>query len=369
VRPTRIALDVTPELIGSTGVARYTRELRHALQRRDDCEVRAFAIGRIAERIPAGIRHVPVPLRLVHAAWRKTGLPLAEQIVGRVDLVHSLDLIPPPTRLPLVVTVHDLVTRQLPSLHNRRARLMQQGQLAALDGAAAILAVSHSTAQDLIEIGVDPVRIDVTPNGLTALPAPVESPIGAGPFVLAVGTLEPRKGHELLVRAFAAAHLDSVKLVLAGPTAGRAEELQLLGRELGIGDRLTILGRVSDATLAGLYRDATVLCMPSFGEGFGLPVLEAMAAGLPVVASDLRAVREVANGAAEVFEAGDAASLTAALQRLLADPKLREKRRRQGLERACTFTWEATAEATVQAYHSALRTTAQEPRIESVVLT
>jgi len=358
-----------PELIASTGVARYTRELRRALERRDDCEVRAFAIGRVTERIPAGVRHVPVPLRLVHAAWRTAGLPLAEQIVGPVDLVHSLDLIPPPTRLPLVVTVHDLVTRHLPALHNRRAQLVQQGQLAALGDAAAILAVSHSTAQELIDIGMDPARIDVSPNGLSALPAPVEPPIGPEPFVLAVGTLEPRKGHELLLRAFAAARLDGVKLVCAGPTAGRSEELHRLSRELGIADRLTILGHVSDRTLAGLYRDATVLCMPSFGEGFGLPVLEAMAAGLPVVASDLPAVREVSNGAAELFGPGDAAALTAALQSVLADPKLRDRLRRQGLERASSFTWEATAEATVRAYHTALRARAQETRIKGVVLT
>lgn len=369
MRPIRVALDVTPELIGSTGVARYTRELRRALERRGDCELRPFAFGRVTEPIPGGVRHVPVPLRLVHAAWRRTGLPRAEQIVGRADVVHSLDLIPPPTRLPLVVTVHDLVTRQLPSLHDRRAREMQQGQLAALDRAAAILAVSHSTAEDLIDIGVDPVRIDVTPNGLSALPAPAEPPIGPGPFVLTVGTLEPRKGHELLLRAFSDAGLGDVKLVFAGPAAGRSDELQLAGRELGISDRLKILGRVDDTVLAGLYRDATVLCMPSLGEGFGLPVLEAMAAGLPVVASDLPAVREVANGAAELFEPGDAASLTAALQRVLRDSELGERLRTDGLKRASRFTWEATAEATVHAYRGALNAQAQETRIQGVVLT
>ena len=110
----RIALDVTPELIGSTGVARYSRELRRALQRRGDCEIHPFAVGRRFQPLPAGVRHLPVPLRVIQRSWAAVELPRAEHLAGAVDLVHSLDLVPPPSARPLVVTVHDVVTAERP---------------------------------------------------------------------------------------------------------------------------------------------------------------------------------------------------------------------------------------------------------------
>ena len=350
----RVALDVTPELIAATGVARYTRELRRALQAREDCAVHAFGLGRRREPIPEGVRHIGVPLRAVHAAWRTIGLPRAEQISGPVDIVHSLDLVPPPTRLPLVVTVHDLVTTDLPGLHPRRSAEMQRQQQQALGRAAAIAAVSASTAGALEAIGVPRARVHITPNGLTRLPAAEDPPVPERPFVLMVGTLEPRKGHELLLQAVAAAPTD-VGIVFAGPPNGRDTELRALADHLGLGVRLTILGRVGDGVLAGLYRDATLLCMPSLGEGFGLPVLEAMAAGAPVLASDLPALREVAGAAAEFFPPGDTTALAASLTGLLHDPDRLAELRARGQRRAERFTWEATAEATVVAYRAALQ--------------
>jgi glycosyltransferase involved in cell wall biosynthesis len=232
---------------------------------------------------------------------------------------------------------------------------MQRQQLAALDRASGILTVSRSTAERLIELGVDPERIHVTPNGLPELPPPAPPPLDGSPFILMVGTLEPRKGHELLLRAAAAAELPGLGIVFAGPTEGREAELRTLAEGLGLADRLTILGRVDDAVLAGLYAQAALLCLPSLGEGFGLPVLEAMAAGLPVVASDLPAIREVAGEAAVLVATGDVVALGAALQRATSDPELRGQLRRQGLARAATFTWEATADATVKAYQAALQ--------------
>ena len=349
----RIALDVTPELIGSTGVARYSRELRGALQQRDDCEIHPFAVGRRSQPLPAGVRHLPIPLRVIQRSWAALGLPRAEHLAGPVDLVHSLDLVPPPSARPLVVTVHDVVTAERPDLHAARARRMQAGQWGALTRAAAVLAVSRSTADALVARGVDPARIHVSPNGLTPLPAPVDPPVPAGPFVLAVGTMEPRKGHDLLLRAAALVPGD-VSIVFAGPDPGRGEALRALAHELGLGQRLTLLGPVSDAVLAGLYRDATLLCMPSLGEGFGLPVLEGLAAGTPTVASDLPALREVAGEAALLVAPGDVAALARALSAVLTDSGLRTRLRAAGPARAARFTWAATAEATVAAYRAAL---------------
>jgi glycosyltransferase involved in cell wall biosynthesis len=350
----RVALDITPELIAATGVARYSRELRRALTRSERCRVAPFAIGRATHPVPQGTRYIRVPLRLVHRAWQLGSWPRAEQLTGAADLVHSLDLVPPPTRLPLVVTVHDLVTVDLPQLHPARAREMQRRQLSQLHRAAAITAVSRATADALADRGVDPRRIHVTPNGLSELPAPVDPPVPDRPFVLAVGTLEPRKGHDLLIAAFAEAASDGTALVFAGPTAGREQELHAQAVRLGVADRLMILGRVPDRVLSGLYRHAALLCMPSLAEGFGLPVLEAMSAGLPVIASDLPAIREVAGEAALLFAPGDRDALAEGMRRLQTDDELRDRLRHAGPERARSFSWEATATATLRAYEAAI---------------
>lgn len=360
----RVALDVTPELIASTGVARYSRELRSALGERDDCQLCAFALGRRSQPLPEGVRHAPLPLRLVHQAWDILGLPRAEQLTGPVDVVHSLDLVPPPTRQPLVITVHDLVTSELPALHASRARRMQLKQRQALTRASAILAVSRATANSLIGIGVDPELIHITANGLTRLPTPVNPPVTRRPFVLMVGTLEPRKGHELALRALAAADLQQLAIVFAGPSLGRREQLEAVAAGLGIAERLQILGYVDDATLAGLYRDAAFLCMPSLGEGFGLPVLEAFAAGTPVVASDIPAIREVADDAAMLVPRGDVAALAHALQHIVSNEGLRAELTDRGRHRAAAFTWASTAAATVVAYQAAVQRHSGRSRID-----
>jgi glycosyltransferase involved in cell wall biosynthesis len=350
----RVALDVTPELAGCTGVARYSRELGRALERRRDWEVVRFAIGRGAVPAQVDCRHLTVPLRVVHPMWRLLGFPTAERLTGGVDVVHSLDLVAPPTRTALVLTIHDLVTSELPHLHPARAARAQQRRLAQLRRADAIVAVSKSTADALEALGIGDGRVFVAANGLTALPEPVDPPVPDRPFVLAVGTLEPRKGHELLIRAFADARLGQVGLVFAGPTAGRSGELLDLASRLGVADRLTILGHVDDPILAGLYRDARVMCMPSLAEGFGLPVLEAMAAGLPAIASDLPAAQEVAGDAAVLFPVGDIGALTRALELTVGDPALRARLRAAGPPRAADFSWNAAAQATIRAYEFAL---------------
>ncbi len=353
-RPLRVAFDVTPELVGATGVARYSRELGRALDRRADCELRRIAIGRRTEALPPQTSHLRVPLRVAQAAWRAFGIPRAESLVGAVDLVHSLDLMAPPTRLPLVVTVHDVVALELSHFHPRRAVELQRRRLASLSRASVVVCDSQSTADELVARGVEPARISVVYLGLTRLPTPVDPPLPPEPFVLAVGTLEPRKGHDLLLRAFAATGIHRHRLVFAGPPVGRSQGLAELASELGIGERLTILGVVDDAVLAGLYRDASALCMPSLAEGFGLPVLEAMSFGVPVVASDLAVLREVTGDSAVLVAPGSADALARALERVLTEDALAARLRSEGRARAARFTWEATARKTVAAYRRAV---------------
>jgi glycosyltransferase involved in cell wall biosynthesis len=231
---------------------------------------------------------------------------------------------------------------------------MQELQLAALERSAAILTVSRTTAAVLVARGIEESRIYVTPNGLSPFPSPVEPPRNRESFVLLVGSLEPRKGHELLLEAVAREGLEEVRVVFAGPEVGRGDQIRRVAAELGVSDRLDLLGPVEDAVLAGLYRDAIALCLPSYGEGFGLPVLEAMSFGTPVVASDLPVLREVAADAALFAAVGDVDSLARELRCIVADRRLRDRLGRQGKERASLFTWDATAESTVHAYRVAL---------------
>ena len=171
--------------------------------------------------------------------------------------------------------------------------------------------------------------------------------------LLTVGETSPRKGYETVLRALQ--HVDEgTSLVMAGPPAGDEQRLAALMAELGVEHRVTRLGSVSDQTLAWLYREATALCFPSVAEGFGFPVLEAMAAGLPVLASDIPPTRELVADAALYIPPGEEPAWAEAIRALGSDSGLRERLSTEGRRRAAGFTWERTAEATFEAYQLAL---------------
>jgi glycosyltransferase involved in cell wall biosynthesis len=286
--------------------------------------------------------------------WSSASWPPAEALAGGGQLVHATDLGAPPSRVPVVVTVHDLVALAEPELHPRRSVRDQGQQLAGAKRASAVIADSRATAGDLVRAGVDPERIEVVHPGVTDLGRPVAVPGLEPPFVLAVGALHPRKGLDVLVEAFAANAGVLHRLVLAGPDAGYGRELRARMAAMGQHSRLALLGPVTDGELAWLYREATALAFPSRAEGFGLPLVEAAAAGLPVVASDLPVLREVAGDAAVFVVAGDAAALGQALVAVATDEPLRSALADAGPKRAATFTWEATSQRTLACYERVL---------------
>lgn len=349
----RVALDVTATITGSTGVARYARQLEAALIGQG-VETAPYAIGRARHPVPAGVRHLAVPLRVVQRSWAWTGMPRPESFIGPVDVVHALDLAPPPSRLPVVATVHDLTAVDYPDLHPPRRVAQQRTQLRTLGRARVVIADSQATRERLIAHGIDGAAIVVVPLGRTGPQGEPSSPNRHRPYLLAVGEVTRRKGHDVLLRAFARADLDGVELVLAGPDGFDAGFRTQLIAELGIADRVDVLGRVDDATLASLYAGALALCFPSRAEGFGLPVVEAMGAGLPVVAGDIDVLREVARENALFVKPGDDEALAASLEQIVGDRALRNKLSAGGRERAAAFTWERTARMTIDAYRRAL---------------
>jgi glycosyltransferase involved in cell wall biosynthesis len=359
----RVAFDVTPAISGRTGIARHVTELAAALDRRDDVDVVRFALGRATEAVPDGVVWNRVPLRIWERSWRIARRPSVERLVrlGPVDVVHGAGLVAPPSRTPRVLTVYDLAALDAPCLHPARHVRQVRAQIAEVcAGQDVVCTISHTTAARLAEAGVDPQRIVVARCGLTALPPPEPSGLGDAPFLLAVGDSSPRKDLPTVVRAFAASGLarDGVRLVLAGPVAsdgddGVAAIVSSLGP--GLGGAVVRTGAVSDARLAGLYAEAAALCFPSVAEGFGLPVLEALAAGCPVVASDLPVVREVAGDVAALVPVGAVDAWAAALRDALEHAADRRARVRvEGPARAAGFTWAACADATVAAYRRAI---------------
>lgn len=351
----RVGLDLTPILSGLTGVARHAIGIERGLRARGVC-LKTFAIGRGSGTVSAETRHLKLPLRVVSTAWAWGLPPRAELLTGPVDLVHSIDLDPPRARAPIVVTVHDLAAIDYPELHPPRAVAAATRRLRALDRATAILPNSEATADALVRHGVDRDRLTVVHHAGHPLPdVPASEAEIPGPYLLAVGELALRKDYPTLFKAFATADLPGYRLVVVGPPGHGAEQIQLAAAGSGLGDRLVMIGRASDRRLSALYAGATALCLSSVQEGFGLPLVEAMARGLPIIASDIDVVREVAGDAAVTATVGDPDAFAGAMQSIVTDDGLRERVAAASWARRDVFTWDATIDGTIAAYQKVLR--------------
>ena len=299
-------------------------------------ELRLAAVTRRPDLVPEGVEPLELPARVqeLRMAW---SLP---RLLRRVQpaLAHFQHALPLACPCPAVVTVHDLSFERDASVMSRRERAIFRTVVPrAVRRAARVLTVSERTKRDLIELyRVRPEKVVVTPNGVDAAFRPGGEP---EPYLLLVGAVQERKNP--LAAATAAADV-GLLLVVAGPArdAALVRELERRGAR--------VLGYVEKARLAELYRGAACVVLPSRFEGFGLPVLEAMASGTPVVAAPDAALREVADGAA-VF--ADPAQLADGIRRALAE---RDRLVAAGLERARAFSWEETARRTAQVYRDVL---------------
>jgi glycosyltransferase involved in cell wall biosynthesis len=375
----RVGLDALPLQVRSGGVATYTRALVHALAEvRPPLEMVLFGLPR---PLPAGDgdsawpatvhqrRSPRYPLVLGQPGGCIPRLLRLEQVLPDLDCFHATAYAVPRTRrTPVVLTVHDLTLLRAPELGTAALRRTVRGVAAAARSARRVIADSETTRHDLVvRCGVAAARIRVVPLGvgqafrpqpIAAAQAQVATRLGIDrPYLLHVGTLEPRKNLPALVRAWSAlraARADAPLLVLAGtPGWGAAAVAQAVAASAAPGD-VRLLGRVGDADLPALYAAAEALVFPSLYEGFGLPLLEAMACGTPVIASRGGALPEVAGDAALLVDATDAGALAAAIARVVDDGALRAHLRASGLERARAFTWTACAAATLAVYEEAV---------------
>lgn len=312
-------------------------------------------------RSPVPIRHLLLPRPLLYESWHRLRWPPVQHATGPVGVIHATGMVVPPPSAPLVVTVHDVAWRRFPEHATARGtRFFERSLTLALRDATLLLASSEATAADLVRCGADPARLRVVPLGVVPRTVSAEARMAvratydlAGPFVLWTGTIEPRKNLPALVRAFTALQRDDVTLVLVGPK-GWNEDLRALLAP--IADNVVVPGFVPAAHLAALYAECAVFCYPSLLEGFGLPVLEALAQGAPVITSTGTSTQEVAGDSAILVDPTDGAALLLALREVLEDEALARRLAGKGPTRAAAFTWEQSAALTCDAYREAAAT-------------
>ncbi len=363
----RVGIDATPLLGSRTGIGHYTAALIRGLAQDPALSVRATPFtarggGRPADLPPqVRWRHLPIPARALQELWSRTPLPPVELLTGAVDVFHATNFVMPPTaRAAGVVTVHDLSYLRFPEMVNtsslRYRTLVPRG----LARAREVLAPTRAIADELLDTySLDSAAVTVTPLGIdaswrTATPLDAEQRARRqlpAEYVLAVGTFEPRKGLDILVAAYRdLLDLDPEvpPLVLVGPT-GWGPQLNLSGLPPG---RVICPGYVPYPELQSVVAGASVFAFPSRYEGFGLPPLEAMACGIPVVASDIPTSVEVLGAFAALPPVGDTVALAQALLEALTHPPS-PTRRAAAQQHAWGWTWERCVDKTVSAYRRA----------------
>ncbi len=356
----QVTLDATPLLGQRTGIGTFVQHLVAGLAGRTDVHTSATAFTLRGHRdlpgaLPVGVAHRgwPVPARALRMAWRRLPFPWLELIAGQTDVFHATNYVLPPLRHARgVLSVHDLSYLHLPHTVHVASMAYQKLVPAGLRRAAVACALTAWTADEIADTYAFPRdRIVVTPLGVDDRwfdPAAIDPALRAAlalplEYLVFVGTREPRKGLPTLIRAHAALGDDAPPLVLVGASGW--------GDQATLGTGVITLPYLDAAHLPSIVAGASALVMPSLYEGFGIPVLEGMAAGIPVVISDTPAMLEVAGGHASAFAVGDAEALADVLSRVLAGehPDLVA-----GTAHARRWTWDRCVEACVSAYRAAL---------------
>lgn len=366
----RILIDITAAVRQGAGIGRYARELTRAiLWVFPEHRYTLFYAGPVrfppawADAPHVRLRAAPLPEKGMVWLWHRLRLPLPlEALAGPADLVYSPDFLLPPT-LPgrrTLLTVHDLSFEIMPeTLPEPLVAYLRRNVPRAVRRATHILADSESTRRDLIRLwGVPPERISVLYSGVEPRFRPIEDPeeqarvrarygLGPWPFLLTVGTVQPRKNYPRLIEAFVALVREGTfpegHLVIVGEAGWKAEGTFEAIQRSGMADRIHWLGFVADEDLPALYSAATAFALVSRYEGFGLPALEAMACGTPVVVSRTSSLPEVVGEAGVQVDPESVEDIARGLRVALEDPERRAALRAAGLERARRFTWEAAA--------------------------
>src|SRR5260370_2017412 len=374
----RIAIDYTAAIRQGAGVGIYVRSLVDALLAQDTTnQYTLLTSGRPTRERPfpngqnVRGRSIFIPDRYLNILWYRWRLPLyATYFTGQVDIYHGPDFVLPPLngKLRKVVTVHDLAFLEhseyaVPELAAYLKHVVHE----AAGAADVVAAVSHATGQTLVKhFQTPPEKIITVPNGIRSHFRRITDPILLAatrnkfdlkyPLVLGVGTLEPRKNHLGLIKAFHKAQSAAgqkrrpAMLALAGGPGWLYDETQELIPKLKLEQKVRFLGRLGELDLTTLYTLSDLFAFPSFFEGFGVPPLEAMACGAPVITSNTSSLPEVVGDAALQVNPHNTGELANAINRLLEDQALQEELRQKGFARAQLFTWPKAASKMLAVY-------------------
>jgi glycosyltransferase involved in cell wall biosynthesis len=366
----RLGFDMGPITSNRTGVGNFCYSLLGALLNLEDApEVHGLAAGLSHPRLGAlaaraSCRHLPIPARAMYKIWDTFGRPTVESLIGPVDVFHATNYYLPPAKTAArVLSIYDLAFLVNPEWCSPKIvgpftkQIRRFSQEATL-----ILTSSKATKQDisnLLDVPEDKIRVSYGAANDALEPIPREQAAATlasrygirGPYLLFVSTIEPRKNVLGLLDAFRrVADRYEHQLVLVGSTGWNAESTMAALHNPDIAGRVTHLGFVPFDDLAALYSAADALVFPSHYEGFGLPVLEAMACGCPVITSNRSSLPEVGGDAAIYCDPNDTGALATAIECVLGDPDRRSRMITAGHDQARRFSWRSCAETTLAAY-------------------
>jgi glycosyltransferase involved in cell wall biosynthesis len=363
-----IAIDYTPAYEQGGGIGRYVRELVKALARQHDAySYRLFVAGVGKKPLPPSpsLQFTWSPTRITPAwlarIWYRAHIPFSvENLVGNVDLYHATDFVLPPTRktAKTLLTVHDLSFMRVPETASPSLKAYLEDVVPrSARRADHILADSEATRQDLIAYyELDPTKITVLYSGVDSQFQPVTEKtqlkavrhkygLGDRPYIFSVGTVQPRKNYGRLIEAASLMRERGIEVdvVIAGGRGWLEDPIYAAIEQYGTSEYVHFIGFAADEDLPALYGGAVCVALPSLYEGFGLPILEAMACGVPVLTSNISSLPEVAGDAALTVTPTDTEAIVAALIRLIEDDQLRDDLIQRGFARARQFTWDASA--------------------------
>jgi glycosyltransferase involved in cell wall biosynthesis len=366
-----IYLDVSAAVHARAGLGRYAASLAGALAARDPERFTIFFNGSRHARPPAGLERMPA--RSVRAGYKRWRMAVwlgqlarlgFDGLLPGAELYHATEhLLMPLRQVPTVLTVHDLIFRLFPQHHKRlNYWYLNAAMPLYCRRASAVIAVSEATKRDLVRLyGLEPAKITVVheaaaPHFVPASPAAIAAARARyhlpERYLLHVGTIEPRKNLERLLEALHGLRAggEDLKLVIVGSKGWLYQDFFRRLEALALGDALCLPGYVPDADLPAIYSGARLAVVPSLYEGFGLPVLEAMACATPVVCSNTSSLPEVGGDIARYFDPGDVAAMADAILTVWRDGTLREAMRQDGLARAAQFSWTRAADQTLALY-------------------
>lgn len=379
----KIGIDISQIIYQGTGVATYTRSLVDGIARvdkdnkyvlfgsslRNRKALLEYSLSFPKEKFKC--RFSFLPPKFLEFLWNWVHLVPIERFTGKVDIFHSSDWLQPPSAAKKITTIHDLTVYKYPQtfksrgghdiVTNQKRKLFFTKQECNL-----IIAVSQTTKQDAVEILKIPekkIRVIYEAPDPIYFPRSGEKIYKAkekfkieGEYILCVGTREPRKNLDRVIMAFAeisAQHPD-LSLAIAGKYGWGDQDVISEIRNQKLDTRVKLLGYVESEDLAGLYSGATAFVYPSLYEGFGLPILEAMSCGCPVITSDTGSMKELASGFGILIDPESIDSIGNGMLKLIKDSNLREQYKTKGLLRVRDFSWDKTALQTIECYRSLL---------------